>query len=140
MRDKFCIFSPSMRDFSYLCKKIADMIADELFANMERLMKHISSDYKRYMYSVLPWNNRLTGLVGPRGVGKTTMVLQYILEHKQEGMHLYVTADSTFFTTHTLVELADECEILDDLEPAVEVLFGLERRISLQRGTVTVTQ
>ena len=110
MRDEFRTFSPSLRDFSYLCKKIADMIADELFANMERQMKHISSDYKRYMYSVLPWNNRLTGLVGPRGVGKTTMVLQYIMEHKQEGMHLYVTADSTFFTTHTLVELADEFE------------------------------
>lgn len=86
------------------------MIADELFANMERLIKHISSDYKRYMYPVLPWNNRLTGLVGPRGVGKTTMVLQYIREHKQEGMHLYVTADSIFFTTHTLVELAGEFE------------------------------
>lgn len=73
-------------------------------------MKHISSDYKRYMYSILPWGGRLTGLVGPRGVGKTTMVLQYIKEHRQEGMHLYVSADNTFFTTHRLVDLAGDFE------------------------------
>lgn len=36
------------------------------------------------------------------------MLLQYILEHRTEGQHLYVTADSSYFSAHRLEDLADE--------------------------------
>ena len=50
----------------------------------------------------------MLGLVGPRGVGKTTMFLQYIKEHQSEQNMLYVSADYVYFSSHTLVDLADE--------------------------------
>lgn len=48
------------------------------------------------------------GLVGPRGVGKSTMILQYIKEHARERRIMYVTADHLYFSSHTLVETVDE--------------------------------
>ena len=34
--------------------------------------------FERYLLNKLPWEQRLLGIKGARGVGKTTMVLQYI--------------------------------------------------------------
>lgn len=48
------------------------------------------------------------GIVGPRGVGKSTMILQYIKEHRANRRMLYVSADHVYFTTNTLIETADE--------------------------------
>ena len=48
------------------------------------------------------------GLVGPRGVGKSTMFLQYIKEHREERRMLYIAADHLYFSSHTLVETVDE--------------------------------
>jgi len=47
---------------------------------------------------------------GPRGTGKTTLMLQYIRYHLKQprGKVLYVTADHYRFYTHNLVETADE--------------------------------
>lgn len=47
-------------------------------------------------------------LLGPRGIGKTTMVLQYIKENLPRQETLYVVAEDLYFSTHTLVDLADE--------------------------------
>ena len=48
------------------------------------------------------------GLVGPRGVGKSTMLLQYIKEHRTTRRMMYVVADHLYFSSHTLVEIVDE--------------------------------
>ena len=82
------------------------MIDNVLYEFMEEQLRQTPTFFHRYKYNEVDWNGRLTGIVGPRGVGKSTMVLQYILEHREEGHHLYVTADSTYFSTHTLVGLA----------------------------------
>ena len=66
------------------------------------------TDFYRYKYDEVDWEGRLTGIVGPRGVGKSTMVLQYIKSHRSEGLHLYVIADNAYFTSHSLIQLADE--------------------------------
>lgn len=42
------------------------------------------------------------------GIGKTTMVLQYIKENLPRQETLYVVAEDLYFSTHTLVDLADE--------------------------------
>ena len=54
---------------------------------------------KRYMYDKLPWEARLVGLMGPRGVGKSTMVLQHIKEQAEDvqSKSLYVSADHSYF-------------------------------------------
>ena len=68
----------------------------------------VSTHFHRYMYSRVNWNRQMMGLTGPRGVGKTTMFLQYIKEHRHERQMFYVTADHVYFATHTLTELADQ--------------------------------
>jgi predicted AAA+ superfamily ATPase len=59
------------------------------------------------MYDKIPWDSRMAGLVGPRGVGKTTMILQYIKE-KNDKDTLYVSADDIYFSRHRLTDLVDE--------------------------------
>ena len=63
--------------------------------------------FRRYMYDKIPWESRMVGIVGPRGVGKTTMLLQYIKE-KNDKDTLYVSADDIYFSRHRLTDLVDE--------------------------------
>jgi uncharacterized protein len=80
---------------------------ETLFQKQQLLVARTNLSYKRYMYDKFPWNSRMVGLVGPRGVGKTTMLLQYIKEQDDRDM-LYVSADDIYFSNHRLTDLADE--------------------------------
>lgn len=84
------------------------MIDQQLYSYMEGQLALTSEYFYRYLYQKIAWNDRMIGIVGPRGVGKTTMVLQYIKQHKQDIKALYISADIAYFTTHTLIEVADE--------------------------------
>ena len=75
---------------------------------MRGKLENTQTSFHRYMFSRIHWNRQMFGLVGPRGVGKTTMFLQYIKEHYDERKMFYVTADHVYFSTHSLLELADE--------------------------------
>lgn len=83
------------------------MIDETLQQYMREQMKLTTLDFKRYLYHQIDWNIRLLCLTGARGVGKSTMVLQHIVETPDEHS-LYVSADHSYFTAHTLIELADE--------------------------------
>lgn len=74
---------------------------------MKEQLALVTLDFKRYMYDKIEWDLRLVGLVGPRGIGKSTMVLQHIRENANE-KSLYVSADHSYFSNHTLVSLADD--------------------------------
>ena len=75
---------------------------------MKERVEHTSTTFHRYLYNRIDWGRQMLGLVGPRGVGKTTMFLQYIKEHQSEQNMLYVSADYVYFSSHTLIDLADE--------------------------------
>ncbi len=64
--------------------------------------------FHRYMYDRIDWNDRLIGLKGPRGVGKTTLLLQRAKEALDRNSTLLVNADDLYFTSNTLVDLADD--------------------------------
>lgn len=66
------------------------------------------SEFHRYLYNDVNWNARMVAITGARGVGKSTMVLQYLKTQISDCKVLYISADHTFFTTHTLVEVADD--------------------------------
>ena len=66
-------------------------------------------EFTRYMATEIPWEDRMIGLVGPRGVGKSTLVKQQILSKFDNSFpQLYVTADHSYFSNHSLIELADK--------------------------------
>ena len=79
-----------------------------LTAYMEGLLQQTVTTFHRYMYNQISWQSRMFGLVGPRGVGKSTMILQYIKEHRGGRRMFYVSADHLYFSSHTLVDLVDE--------------------------------
>jgi ABC-type glutathione transport system ATPase component len=45
-----------------------------LYQNFEEHLRRTPLDFKRYLYSIVNWNSRMFGIVGQRGVGKTTLV------------------------------------------------------------------
>lgn len=81
---------------------------ERLQATFDKLLRETTSTFHRYMYDRIDWDARMVGLLGPRGVGKTTMVLQHIKENLPRKETLYVVAEDLYFSSHTLLDLADD--------------------------------
>ena len=65
--------------------------------------------FKRYLWDLINWNARLIIITGARGVGKTTLILQYIKEKLPiTDQTLYVRADDLYFDRYSLIDLAEE--------------------------------
>jgi len=84
---------------------------------MEKLIQYslsrinsVNTDFKRYLWNKIDWNNRLIAITGARGIGKTTMLLQYIKENLQQNPDevLYVNLDDLYFSKNVVVDFADE--------------------------------
>ena len=72
------------------------------------LIDETSLDFTRYLYEQINWDNRLILLKGPKGVGKTTMLLQHIKRTFLDvDRAFYASADNSWFATHTIVDLAE---------------------------------
>lgn len=80
---------------------------DKLQEHFSKLLQETTTGFHRYMYSRINWKSRMIGLTGPRGVGKTTLILQYIKEELDRNVSLYVTAEDFYFASHKLIDLAD---------------------------------
>ena len=74
----------------------------------DTLLEETPSSFYRYMFNRIDWDNRLIGLVGPRGVGKTTLMLQHAKEELPRHSTLFVTAEDMYFASNNLVELATD--------------------------------
>ena len=79
-----------------------------LFEYSNRLISNVDKKFTRYLYNRIHWENRLIGIVGPRGVGKTTLVLQYIKNNLDVRHTLYVSAEDFYFAKHRLSDLASD--------------------------------
>lgn len=80
---------------------------EQLFEYFRRKHREVPTDLIRYKYNEIGWEGHAFGLVGPRGVGKSTMLLQYIKQNLNVTDTLYVSADQLYFASHTLIDLAD---------------------------------
>ena len=81
---------------------------DKLFQLFTKLLQETDATFFRYIYSEINWKNRMIGLTGPRGVGKTTLVLQHIKKDLNPAETLYVTAEDFYFADRKLLDLADD--------------------------------
>ncbi len=52
-----------------------------------------TNGFKRYLYDRISWENRMIGIIGSRGIGKTIMILPYIKQNLNSKTALYVSAD-----------------------------------------------
>ena len=82
------------------------MIDNILIEFMREQLAITSLDFVRYTYAEIDWSLRMFGIVGPRGVGKSTLVKQHIIFEKDNQKALYISADHSYFAQHTLSEVA----------------------------------
>jgi uncharacterized protein len=83
-------------------------------ATFHRLIESLALSQTRYLYPSFNLRNRLTGLIGPRGVGKTTLLLQYIKsELFQAGKCFYFSADLVYFQQSTLLEFISDLHLIE---------------------------
>ena len=81
---------------------------EQLIELFRRLLLLTDTSYIRYLYDKIDWSARMIGIVGPRGVGKTTMLLQRIkLNHSLDDT-LFINADDLYFAEHRLFDLASD--------------------------------
>lgn len=74
-----------------------------------RLLQETDTKMFRYLYPQIDWDERCIAIIGAKGVGKTTLLLQHIksvFANKDEA--LFASLDNTWFANHTIFELADE--------------------------------
>lgn len=82
---------------------------DQLFAKHIRILNNLNLKFRSHLIDRISWNDRLVGIKGARGVGKTTLILQYIKENFGfDRSCLYVSLDDIAFDFESLVQLADE--------------------------------
>lgn len=131
---------------------------EELFSYQNNLLGRVENQWHRYLYPEMLKDRRLFGLKGLRGVGKTTMFLQYLAHdypHRDNG--LYVTADHPYFYSNTLFDLAAdwyklggklllidevhkypnwsrELKLIYDGHPDLKVMFTSSSALDLYRG------
>ena len=78
----------------------------------ERYRKKLSSaqvSFIRNIFFEIDWTDRLIGLRGSRGIGKTTILLQYLkLNHANDETTLYVSLDNIWFSEQNLVDFVDD--------------------------------
>lgn len=82
---------------------------DVLISQFKRRMTGISLALVRECIHEVAWDEKLSAIIGPRGVGKTTLMLQYIKQHYADnlGEVLYATTESLYFVQNTLIDLAE---------------------------------
>ena len=65
-------------------------------------------EYKRFLFDKIDFNERLIGVLGSRGIGKTTLLLQYLHSIFKEKKTLYIMADHPVVFELGLFNIADE--------------------------------
>ena len=82
---------------------------EELFEAHLETIRAVNTGFKRYLYAQIDFNTRLMGIIGARGVGKTTLLLQYYKENfNSPEQCLYISADHITVAAIGLYEIARE--------------------------------
>lgn len=100
---------------------------EDLFTIQNRIISLTPVTFKRFLYNKINWDNRLIALIGPRGAGKTTLVLQHYLEKYNDTTKcLYISADNPlvlkegiYNTATEYLKYYGECVIIDEVHKQV---------------------
>ena len=79
-----------------------------LYDQFYQLLELTPMDFFREQHDTINWNVRMLGILGQKGVGKSTLIRQHIKRAGNISESLYVQADDIYFSAHTLVETARE--------------------------------
>ncbi len=79
-----------------------------LYEQFYQLLELTPMDFFRSQHDIINWNVRILGILGQKGVGKSTLILQHIKRIGKKDESLYVVADDIYFSVHTLFDTAKE--------------------------------
>lgn len=87
---------------------------ETLFKKHRKLISQVSTNIIREAMNTIPWEKQLVAIRGSRGVGKTTLMRQYIKLNYgiQAGEALYCLMESMYFTSHSLLDLAERFHLM----------------------------
>lgn len=83
---------------------------ETLYEKHRRLLSVTSTKIVRQCAAEINWDAQMLAIRGQKGVGKTTMMLQYIKQHYHPNdlSVLYCSLDGTYFTNHNLLDFVDQ--------------------------------
>lgn len=130
---------------------------NELMEQSLYMLSLTKTNFVRYAHDTIDWENRLIGIKGARGIGKTTMMLQHIKLARLGQAALYVTCDHLYFSAHRLFDMAmafakqggrylfideihkysdwsRELKMIYDLRPDLNVIFTGSSVLDIDKG------
>lgn len=135
-----------------------NLAMEGLYNTFRLLLELTPTAFVRSFHNKINWKNRLIGLLGQKGVGKSTLLLQHIKLYDNLDSTLYVQADDIYFSTHTLFDTAytffkdggkrlyideihkykgwsTEIKMIYDRLPALFVAYSGSSLLDLQKGS-----
>ncbi len=130
---------------------------NELFEQSLFMLSLTDTTFVRYLYDKIDWDNRLIGIKGARGIGKTTLLLQRMKKALDSQTALFVTCDHFYFSNHRLFDMATsfakqggkylfvdeihkykdwskELKMIYDLRPDLNVVFTGSSVLDIDKG------
>lgn len=97
----------------YLCSSLSTTNHSQMeafFRTHRYLVEHVNAPVRRSLMDEIDWNDRMIGIKGTRGVGKTTFLLQYAKEHFdiQDRKCLYINMNNFYFQGRGIADFAGE--------------------------------
>ena len=83
---------------------------EAFFRTHRYLVEHVNAPVRRTLMDEINWSDRLIGIKGTRGVGKTTFLLQYAKEHFdiRDKQCLYINMNNLYFQGRGIADFAGE--------------------------------
>ena len=82
---------------------------EQLLLRSQSALKEIKTDYRRPLMSEIQWSDPLVFILGPRGVGKTALLLQRLADLDLPPTEaLYVDLGDLYFQGNRLINFAEE--------------------------------
>ena len=102
----------NLQNYLYLCGcfKTNLILMEAFFRTHRYLVEHVNAPVRRTLMDEINWNDRMIGIKGTRGIGKTTFLLQYAKERFDinDRQCLYVNMNNFYFQGHGIAEFAGE--------------------------------
>ncbi len=134
-----------------------------LFSISNNLISRTPDTFKRYLFSKINWDHRLIAITGARGVGKTTLMLQYLAAQNTENSSLFVSAENLYFSSTSLFDFAQdfvklggtrlcideihqypnwsrEIKLIYDSFPQLQVIFSGSSILDIQHGSADLSR
>jgi predicted AAA+ superfamily ATPase len=99
--------------YLFLFDFTTSLFMESLYKTHQYLVEHLNLPIRRKLMDEINWNDRLIGIKGTRGIGKTSFLIQYAKENFSliEKKCLYVNLNNFYFTAKTIKDFANEFQM-----------------------------